>query len=100
MDEIAEHGKHGPGEQDRDERPDGIAEQRLDPGGGEEIEGDIHAEHHEIAVGEVDDPHDAEDQAEPDTHQAVDGTDQKACGERLKESLHQPGLRAAPAPAC
>src|SRR4051794_34939656 len=51
-------------------------------------------------MGEVDDPHDAEDQAEPDAHQAVDGADQKARGECLQKSFHQPRPRAAYVRGC
>src|SRR5262249_39486611 len=32
---------------------------------------DVHAEHHEVALGEVDDPHDAEDQREANAHERV-----------------------------
>ena len=38
----------------------------------ERPEGQVHPEHQELAVGEVDHPHDAEDQREPDRDQGVD----------------------------
>ena len=44
----------------------------------EDIEGGVHAEHHELALGEVDDPHDAEDERQADAHQAVDRADRQA----------------------
>ena len=36
----------------------------------------VHAEHQELAVREVDDPHDAEDQRQPDRDQGVDAAEQ------------------------
>ena len=83
MDRVAEDGEHRTGQQDGDERPDGVSERGLNPERGEKIERRIHAKHHEIAMGEVDDAHDAEDQPEPDAHQAVDGADQKPGGQCL-----------------
>ena len=49
----------------------------------------IHAEHQQFALGEVDDAHDAEDQPEADTHQAVDAADGKAGGERVQDVFDQ-----------
>ena len=69
--------------------PNGVAERGLHAERGEEIERRIHAEHHEIALGEIDHPHDAEDQPEPDAHQAVDRADQKAGGQRLQKTFQR-----------
>ena len=49
-----------------------------DPERGEpadKIDADIHAQHQQLALREVDDLHDAEDQAEADAHQSVDAAD-------------------------
>ena len=53
--------------------------------GGEEIVGRVHAEHHEVALREIDHAHDAEDEGEADAHQAVDGSDRQTGGHGLKE---------------
>jgi len=57
--------------------------------GRDDVEGEIHAEHQEFALGEIDDAHDAEDDPEPDAHQAVDRSQQNACRERLEKNLHE-----------
>ena len=55
------------------------------PAAGRQIERGIHAEHQEIALGEIDDPHRAEDDAEPDAHQRIGAADQDPGGQRLQE---------------
>ena len=89
VDQEAEREQHRRREQDRDIGPDDAAERRLHAQEREGVEGDVHAEHHEVALGEVDHPHDAEDHREADAHQAVDRADQGARGERLQEALEQ-----------
>ena len=89
MHEVTEHSQHRAGQQDRDERSEGVAERGLHAERGQEIERRIHAEHHEIALGEIDHPHDAEDQPEPDAHQAVDRADQEAGGQRLQKTFQR-----------
>ena len=42
----------------------------------------VRARHHELAVGEVDEPQDAEDEADPDGHQRVDRAEPERIGER------------------
>ena len=42
----------------------------------EEVVGRIHAQHHEIALGEVDHAHDAKNKAEADAHQPILGAGQ------------------------
>jgi hypothetical protein len=49
--------------------------------------------HHEIAVREVDDAHDAEDDGEPDAHQPIDRADQQARRKRLQDVLDQDTCR-------
>jgi len=39
-------------------------------------------------VGEVDDPHDTEDDGEPYADQGIDAADQNAADERLEENGH------------
>ena len=93
MNYIAERRQHGAGQHDRDERPEGVSERSLHAERGEEIERRVHAEHHEIALGEVDHPHDAEDQPESDAHQAIDRADQKSGGQCLQEAFQRLGHR-------
>ena len=73
----------------------------------DDIEGEIHAEHQELALGEIDDAHHAKDDSQPDTHQAVDRANQNAGRERLEKNLHEiaerrhvPWLPSAPAGLC
>jgi hypothetical protein len=47
-----------------------------------------HAERHEVAVGEVDDPGDAEDQGEPAAEEPVQPAHQNAADQRLHECRH------------
>src|SRR5690606_1050572 len=47
--------------------------------------GEIHAEHHKIAVSEVDGPHDTENQGEAHANQSVDRPYQNPVGKVLKE---------------
>lgn len=54
---------------------------------GDEIEGEIHAQHEEIALGKIDDAHHAEDEAEPDAHQAVDAAEENPRRQRLQKRL-------------
>ena len=51
-------------------------------------EGPVHAEHDELALREVDDPDDAEDQVQPDADEAVDAAEQKAYDEHVEEVGH------------
>ena len=56
--------------------PNVRAERELNAERDEDVIGDIHAEHHEVALGEIDHAHDAEDEREADAHQAVDRADE------------------------
>jgi hypothetical protein len=38
----------------------------------DEVKRKVHTEHHEIALGEIDDAHHPKDDAKPNAHQAVD----------------------------
>jgi hypothetical protein len=91
--EVTEHRQHRAGQQDRDERTKRVAERGLHAERGEEIECRVHAEHHEIALGEIDDPHHPENQSEPDAHQAIDRTDQKSGGQCLQKTFQGLGHR-------
>jgi len=42
----------------------------------DEVEGEVHAEHQEFALSEIDDTHHAEDDPKSDAHQAVNRPDQ------------------------
>jgi hypothetical protein len=49
----------------------------------------VHGHHHVLAVGEIDDVHDAPDQAEPESHQGVKHTVQQAVEENLEQCVHR-----------
>ena len=84
-------GEHDrPGERGADDRAGIGAEEREHAEAGHQVVGGVHAEHHEVAVGEVHHPHDAEDDAEPDAHQPVGAADQQAGGERLQRVDQHP----------
>ena len=78
-----------PGAERADERADIGAEEGEHAAAGDQIEAGEHAQHEQLALGEVDDPHDAEDQPEADAHQAVDAADGDAGGERVQHVLDQ-----------
>ena len=54
---------------------------------GHQHEAGEHSQHQEFALGKIDDPHDAEDQAEADTHQPVDATDGQTGGNGIQYVL-------------
>ncbi len=87
-----------PGQDGARDRTDIGAEKGQHAEAGHQVVGGVHAEHHEIALGEVHHPHDAEDDAEPDAHQAVDAADRDAGGERL-ENVDQEPVHIVHAPA-
>ena len=72
-----------------DERPPVRPEEREHPAAGDQVEAREHPQHQELALGEVDDAHDAEDEAEADAHQAVDGADGDTGGDRVQDVLDQ-----------
>ena len=72
-----------------DERPDIGAEECQHAAAGDQIEAGEHAQHQQLALGEIDDLHDAEDQPEADAHQAVDAADGDARGERVQHVLDE-----------
>ncbi len=53
--------------------------------------GEVHADDHHLAVGEVDDAHDAEDHRQAERHQAVDHAGQQSLGDRLGEREKEVG---------
>jgi hypothetical protein len=71
-------------EQERRERQ---REDRVELPQGEAPEAGVHAQHQELAVGEVHDVHDAEDQRQAHGHQRVDQADEDAGEERLEQEL-------------
>jgi hypothetical protein len=62
---------------------------RAEPKPGAHIKRTVHAEHQELALGEVDDPHEAKDQPEAYAHQAVNRADQKTCNDCLQQVLEK-----------
>src|SRR5262249_22142557 len=89
MDGVAKDGEDRPGQYDRDEGTERVPKRRLNAERREQIERGVHAEHHEIAMGEIDDAHHAEDQAEPDAHQAIDRADEETAGPCLQEAFEE-----------
>ena len=78
IDDDAERRQHQRRHRRADERAD--AEHRP------HHERDIHAEHDEIAMGEVDDVHHAPDQGEAGREQRVDGAEQQPADDHLNEN--------------
>ena len=79
----------GTGQHRADEGADIRAEERQHAAAGDQIEAGEHAQHQQFALGEVDDPHDAEDQPEADAHQSVDAADRDARGQRVQHVLDE-----------
>ncbi len=110
MDDVTDHEQDRSGDKGRHVGSDDIAEDRIDAKRDEEIVGGVHAEHHEIALGEIDDPHHAENQREANAHQSVDRAEQQAGCQRLQyvfeelRDVHGGGLKlfaaVDPATAC
>ena len=69
--------------------PDIRPQKRQHAAAGDQIQAGEHAQHQQLALGEVDDPHDAEDQPEADAHQSVDAADRDARGERVQHVLDE-----------
>jgi hypothetical protein len=60
------------------------AEQRIDAGQRVEVR-EVHPEHHEVALREVHDAHDTEDQRQADAHQRIHASDEQSGGDVLGE---------------
>ena len=75
--------EHGNDDEERDVRVD-LSER-------ERPERDVHADHHQLAVREVDDLHDAHDQGHPEPDQGVEPTEQDPRDEDLPEQLDLTG---------
>ena len=50
--------------------------------------GAVHAEHHEVALGEIDDAHDAEDEVQTDADQAIDPAQQQPVNQHGDDMFH------------
>ncbi len=50
--------------------------------------GDVHGHHHELAMGQIDDPHDSHDEGHAYSDQAVNATNKNPCHQSLKEDIH------------
>src|SRR5262249_34941163 len=72
-----------------DERPPVRTQERQRLAARDEIEAREHAQHEELALGEVDDAHDAEDEPEADAHETVDAADRDARGDRVQNIFDQ-----------
>jgi len=85
MEQPSERENDRPGEEGGDDRSTARTQECRQPAGGGQVERRIHTQHQKVALGEIDHPHCAEDDAEPDTHQRIGASDQDAGGERLQE---------------
>ncbi len=94
VDEVTDNKQNRPGEQRRYEGARIGAEQDRYPEQREARIGGIHTEHHQVALGEIDDAHDSENEPEPGAHQAVETTYQKARTECLGKILNKDLRRA------
>ena len=85
--QVTAHEQDGPGA-DRGDEGRGNRPQHSDSAEGSgQVQGDVHSQHQEVALREVDHPHYAEDQAEAKAHQAVDAPHQQPGRQRLQEAL-------------
>ena len=83
-------GEHDrPSAQRADERSNIGAQECQNAAARDQIEAGEHAEHQQLALGKIYDLHDAEDQPEPDAHQAIDAADGYARGERVHHVLNE-----------
>ena len=70
-------------------------EQRIDAEHDRVVEGEVHPQHHEVALREVDHAHDAEDEREPDAHEGVDAPHEQTGHDVLRELARDHGEPAA-----
>ena len=96
MEQVAAHEEGGPREDGAHERGRGRAEEGERSPHAHEIEGEIHAQHEEIALGEVDHPHHPEDEAEAHAHEPVDAAEEDAGDEGFEKSLGEDSEAAHP----
>ena len=89
MEERAAREHHRGGAEGADEGSPVRTEEGERFASGDQIEAGEHAQHEELALGEVDDAHDPEDEPEADAHQAVDGADRDARGDRVQHVLEE-----------
>lgn len=80
--------------QERSEEPhhrvdDHHGDERVDPRHGEEEVREVHPHHHQLAVGEVDDPHHPEDDGQADADEGVGSSHEDAGEQRLQEEVHR-----------
>src|SRR5213592_3889292 len=91
-DEHVDEPAHAVEDRDRDQQHD----VRVEPLEREREEGEVHAEHEKLAVGEVDHAHDAEDQREADGDEGVDDPEQDRRDRELRDDVY---LRWSQAPS-
>ena len=59
-------------------------DQRIEAESREQGDGDVHGDRHHLAMGEIDDAHDAEDDGQAERHQPVDQAGQDAADGNVK----------------
>ena len=89
MQQRAAREDDGTGQQGADEGADIGPEECQHAAAGDQIQAGEHAQHQQFALGEVDDPHDTEDQSEADAHQPIDAAYRDACGECVQHVLDE-----------
>jgi hypothetical protein len=57
---------------------------------------EVHPQHHEVALREVDNAHDAEDEHQPDAHERVDAADEQSGGDVLEKLGQDDRLARSP----
>ena len=83
QEELLDHDAQQEQEGHRDEERD----VRVDPHRVED-ERHVHRQHHQLPVGQVDDPHDAHDEGHPDPDQGVEPALEKTGDDGLQEDVH------------
>ena len=88
MQQIGADEQRRPGKQRADIGRDDRPQEGERAEAGDEVEGEIHAQHEEIPLGEIDDPHHPEDETEAYAHQAIDAADKGARRQRLQKGFN------------
>ena len=91
VDHDADTEHDGAPEHRGDDRPHVRSEQRADAELGKDEQCSVHPEHEEFALGEVDDPHHAENQGEADAHQPVHAAQDETGVKGLQRVLDDDG---------
>ena len=75
-------------DREHDRQGDERGDERVEPERGDEGQNEEGGEHDEIAVSQIDQAHDAEDQREPGGEERVEPAEQNALDQRVDEAHH------------